>query len=299
MRRAIAAVFVAVQLVAMTASEDAALAQVAKAECVKANADAQKDRLAGHFGTARDKLTVCADASCPPMVRDDCTRRIDELERAQPTFVFEVKDPGGSDVSAVRVTVDGQLLTDKLIGRPLAVDPGEHVFTFAVEGHATLTRTFVVNEGEKSRRELLQLGPHVGAPTPAQGPGLAAEAGDRAGLRAPRVAGIALGAAGVVGIGLGTVFGLLSISAAHQQGVDCMSSTSCRSYTAALSDHATATTDGAISTIALISGGALLATGAVLWFTVGRPRERNGAPAVAVVPLLGPASAGVLLHGRL
>jgi hypothetical protein len=57
------------------------------------------------------------------MVRDDCTQRLDELNRQLPTIVFDGKDAAGGDVIAVSVTVDGRLLTERLDGAPLEVDP--------------------------------------------------------------------------------------------------------------------------------------------------------------------------------
>jgi hypothetical protein len=52
------------------------------------------------------------------MVRDDCTRRLDELDKAQPTIVFEAKDGAGRDLTAVQVTVDGKPLVESLTARP-------------------------------------------------------------------------------------------------------------------------------------------------------------------------------------
>src|ERR1700690_180086 len=107
-------------------------ADVPTDQCIGANAKAQWLRQAGKFGEAREQLKSCAEASCPGMVRDDCMQRLDELERAQPTIVFDVKDSAGKDISAVAVTVDGRRLADRLDGRAIAVDSGEHTFSFLV-----------------------------------------------------------------------------------------------------------------------------------------------------------------------
>jgi hypothetical protein len=111
------------------------------------------------------------------MVRDDCTRRLDEVEKAQPTIIFEVKDAAGGDVTAVTVTVDGKPWTDTLDGKALAVDPGRHVFAFSVAGRAPFERTFALAEGEKGRRERIVLesavspsAASVPAPSPAPSP---------------------------------------------------------------------------------------------------------------------------------
>jgi hypothetical protein len=279
-------------------------ADVSKADCVKANASAQQLRIDGKLASARDKLTLCADMTCPAMVRDDCTQRLDELERVQPTLVFQVKDPSGSDVSAVRVTVDGQLVTERLVGKALRVDPGEHVFTFAVDGLPPVSRTFVVNEAEKDRRERIQLGgaPAAAGASPALVPtpgtsGAPSDAGT-GGIGTRRLLAFSAGGLGVAGVAVGTVFGILSTSAASRQSNDCASATSCMNHARALSDHSTAATDGTISTALLIAGGALLAGGVTLFFT-GRSASEPPPTGLVVTPSAGPGTATVSLSWRL
>ena len=235
-----------------------ARADVTKAECVKANAEAQALRLKGVFGAARDKLTLCADPTCPGMVRDDCTQRLDELERAQPTIVFEAKDAQGADVLAVSVAVDGQLLADRLSGTALRVDPGEHTFTFRAEGRPPLTRTFVIHESEKDRRERVEFPALPSA-------GVIAPTATDHGLGTQRVLALTAGGLAVAGVVVGSVFGVLSTSAASRQDTDCASPTSCLNHTQALSDHSTAATDGAVSTVAFVAAGVFLAAGITLF----------------------------------
>ncbi len=136
---------------------------ITKDQCVDANTKAQSLRRDGKFAAAREQLTLCIDQSCPGIVRDDCTQRLDELERAQPTVVFDAKSAVGEDVVLVHVAVDGVRLADVLDGRALGVDPGQHVFTFEVPGQAPTTYRFVLKEGEKDRRERIVL---AGAPEP-------------------------------------------------------------------------------------------------------------------------------------
>ena len=83
---------------------------------------------------------------------------MDELDRIMPTIVFAAKDKQGRDVSVVRVTMDGAPLVAKLDGTAVAVDPGEHDFTFEANGEPPVTQHFVIREGEKSRRETIAIG---------------------------------------------------------------------------------------------------------------------------------------------
>src|ERR1019366_7525907 len=88
------------------------------------------------FAAARGQFLACASASCPALVRDDCAKRLDDVERAQPTIVFDAKDGAGRDVSMVTVTVDGHPLVDRLDGTSPRVDPGGHPLGFTVSGPA-------------------------------------------------------------------------------------------------------------------------------------------------------------------
>jgi hypothetical protein len=145
-----------------------ALADLTKAQCIDANTSGQHLRREGKLSEAREQLRSCTDALCPSIVRDDCTRRLDELEKAQPTIAFEVKDGSGADVTAVKVTMDGKPLTDKLDGTALPVDIGQHVFTFDVAGDkpVTVSRTLLLTEGEKGRRERIAVGGPPGSALP-------------------------------------------------------------------------------------------------------------------------------------
>lgn len=136
-------------------------------ECVAANTKGQELRRDHKLSAAREQLQRCAGLSCPEVVRDDCAKRLDELEHVQPTIVFDAKDAVGNDLSAVRVTVDGRVLTEKLEGTALLIDPGEHAFVFEAAGRVRVARTFVLKEGEKDRRErvVLDAAPR-GAPAP-------------------------------------------------------------------------------------------------------------------------------------
>ncbi len=140
MRRAL----VVGMLMTMAGAPSVARADVSKAECIQANTASQDARRDLKFSAAREQLARCIDPSCPGIVRDDCTRRLDELERAQPTIVFDAKDASGHDVAAVKVTIDGKPLAEKLVGSALAVDPGEHTSTFTASGGAPVTQTLIV-----------------------------------------------------------------------------------------------------------------------------------------------------------
>jgi hypothetical protein len=217
------------------------------------------------------------------------------------------------------VTVDGKPLADKLDGTALSVDIGEHVFTFEVAGQPPITRTLVLTEGEKGRRERIAIAaatPSTPAPVPPPAPSPApvpegsAPAGvapllsatetppTGGGMGTQKVLGLVAGGVGVVGIGVGSVFGLLTLSQKSQQQSDCGGPCSAASHAQALNDHATGMTDGTISTVGFIAGGALLVGGAVLFFAAGRSPEQSAATGMVIAPSAGPRGGGLSLRGE-
>jgi hypothetical protein len=298
-----------------------AFADATSDRCVDANTHAQLLRRSGKLAAAREELRSCADPGCPSMVRDDCTQRLDDLGRLQPTIVFDAKDGAGGDVVAVSVSVDGHLLTDKLDGSPVEVDPGPHTFEFEVVGQPKVTRTLVLKEGEKQRVERVVVVP---APSPAA-PSAAASTGARtspapdsaqhaasaaapteaAGASADRgisvrsAAGLALTTVGVGGIVAGAVYGLLARSAWNKAQAEC-NPTNCPASTRpeAQSNRETAVSQGTVSTVGFIAGGACLAGGVLLFLVSPSSSARPRTGALRVTPALGPRAASFELQGE-
>jgi hypothetical protein len=280
-RRSVSRTRVLVQLAAastsllLTLAAATAQADLTKDQCVDANGKAQDARREGRFGDARALLQSCANASCPKMVANDCTARLDDLDRAQPSVLFDARDAAGNDLSAVKVTVDGRPLTDKLTGLALSVDPGHHTFTFEAQGLPVVTQELVVSEREQGRQVTVVLGKPAAetAPAPDQAPphGISR-----------RTIGLVVGGVGVGAVITGAVFGLLASSATSDYEKHCGSNIHeapnvCDST--GVSGHDDASTKAALSTGFFIGGGVLAAAGAVLWFT-GAPGKPSASAAL-------------------
>jgi hypothetical protein len=277
-----------------------ALADVTKDQCIDANGKAQELRRDGKLSAARDQLQACGNSACPAMIRDDCTKRLNELEGAQPTVIFDARDASGRDLIAVTVTMDGRPLVGKLDGKALPVDPGEHEFTFTVAGQAPIVEKLVVRESEKERHERVVIGPPA-APAPplpvAEAPAQTPPAPTPGGLGTWKVVGLALGGAGVAGVAIGSAFGVTTFSETSKQKSDCASPAICSNHAQAVSDHSSASTDGTISMVAFAAGGALIAAGAVLFFLPPRSSEQLPATALSLLPSVGPGGGFLSLSG--
>jgi hypothetical protein len=271
-----------------------ASADMTKAQCIEADTQSQQLRRDEKLGAAKAQLKACTDPACPAMVRDDCAQRLDELDKLQPTLVFEVKDGQGRDMTEVKVILDGEPLADNVSGAAIPVDPGSHSFRFEAKGEKPVTKQLVLREGDKARHEKVQFGSGVVVvPPPANG-------SDGAGQRK---AGVIVGVFGLIGLGLGGAFGALAGSEWSKAQKECATSASCTANENSLAngDRTNALTLATVSTIGFIAGGVLTAGGVVLFVTAPSGSSKEGKPAPAqgiqLVPTGGPGGGGLTLRG--
>jgi hypothetical protein len=145
-------------LVAIVTSKSALAAGPSKDQCISANEDADALRKSGHLLAARTSLAACTVGSCPSVVRDDCNTHLKEVNDALPSVLITAVD-GATPLTDVKVVIDNETtLAERLDGKPLEVDPGEHTFAFFVKGKATQTKKLTLKEGEKNHAEALQFG---------------------------------------------------------------------------------------------------------------------------------------------
>jgi hypothetical protein len=277
-----------------------AFADVTKDECIDANSKAQDLRREGKLSSASEQLRACASPSCPTMVRDDCTRRLDELDKAQPTIVFEAKDSAGRDLTAVKVTVDGKPLVESLNGTAVAVDPGAHTFTFEVAGQSPITQQFVLSEGEKGRREHVVIAVAAASAVPAPTPGASGEPPTQPATpvgpnTTKRIAGYITGGVGIGLLGLGTYYAVTAGSRYSDSKTAASSpDPNVQATRSTLYDQAKQA-----QTYEFVWGGiglAAIATGLVLVLTSGAHTQEK-ASSVRVRPTIGVGSAGFDIFG--
>ncbi len=280
-------------------------------DCLTANTNGVHLHNQHKLRDARQQFLVCASQTCPPDIRTDCAGHVAEVNTAIPTIVFEVKDATGADLTAVKISMDGQPLVDHIEGTAISLDPGEHRFTFEAPGLPRLDKTFVIVEAMKDRRERITIGP-ASAPTPppaSPAPPLVAPAtaappaperpappppSDQESTTAgntQRTWGLVAGGVGVAALAAGGIFGVLAVGAKNGYEQHCGSNIgqppgSCDSQ--GISGHSDASTKATISTALVIGGAALAAGGAVLFFT---------APRGATAPQVGIGPGGLVLRG--
>jgi hypothetical protein len=228
------------------------------------------------------------------VIRRDCINHVDEVTQQIPTVIFSAKDSSGADLSDVKVTADGETFTTKLDGVALAVDPGKHTFTFTTDGQPPITKTFVLQEGQHDRRELIAFGSSAAKPTapsllppqPGRQPPPAPPPADEHPGRTQKTLALVAGGVGIVGLGLGATFGILAATKKSDAEKVCPSQTECPTQDG-VSQWNTVVTDGNIATIGFIVGGVGVAAAVVLWLTA--PSSGRSSSQSAQV-ILGPGS---------
>jgi hypothetical protein len=127
-------------------------------ECATAYEQGQEQRKSGQLVTARSTLQLCARDECPDFIRTDCATWYGEVQNEVPTLVFAARSRG-RDLADVRVSLRGKMLTSRIDGQVVELDPGEHDFAFEAAGMQRLEQRFVIARGERNRLIQVELVP--------------------------------------------------------------------------------------------------------------------------------------------
>lgn len=182
-----------------------------KQQCIAAYEATQSLREAGKLVEAREQAIVCARSECPKALNSECIVWVGEIEKSTPTVVFTAKAPDGKDITTVKVTVDGKLVSEELGARAVPLDPGKRTFRFDSADHGSKELEIVLREGEKNRTVAVSFdAPSVAStpqptPAPAPPPQPAPSSG-------PPTAFWVLGGAGVAAVAVGAVFEIMGLS---------------------------------------------------------------------------------------
>jgi hypothetical protein len=165
-------------------------AAAAKQQCLSAYEQGQRLRKASRLGEARARFIQCAHDACPSELRGDCGRWLTDVEAEIPSIVPAARTVDGRDLTDVRVSVDGRLVTEKLEGRAIELDPGHHTIRFETSWGAFVEEDLIVREREKGRV------------IPASVPSQSGPSGTPS-----RLPPVALGSLGLLGLGMFAGFG--------------------------------------------------------------------------------------------
>jgi hypothetical protein len=184
------------------------------------------------------------------------------------------------ETTGLEVRRDGVPVQPAEFGSPIPVDPGPHTIEAAAPGKQKWSSTVQLADAAKLLVDVPALtplatgaSPTPPAPAPTSAPPVEQSAHSSSGST-QRTAAIVVGAVGIVGVGIGAVFGL----GASSKWSDAK--TKCTDYPygcsqAALDDKSSASSKASAATVAFIVGGAAIAGAAVLWITSGPSQEKS------------------------
>ena len=262
-------------------------------------------KTASAWATFREAASLATNSGQPDRARV-ATARAQELEPKLSRLSVELA-PEVAKVPGVSVKRGAHRIESSLYGTPLPVDPAEYRIDVSAPGYETWTATVKVDAGGVAsvRVPALVKAPESAAPAPLSStPNADTNASAlppppkpvvKSGLTGQQTAGIVVGAVGLVGVGLGSFFGIRAISKNSDAEQHCPRGALCddqqgEDLTNSAKDSARA------SNIAFAIGGGLVAVGAVVYLTGSR--SKHDGEHLALVPQLSPGVAAGSIVGR-
>jgi serine/threonine-protein kinase len=227
-----------------------------------------------HLGLTASAWSTFVDAAAAA----DATGKPDRVKTAQqhadalaPRLIRITIRVTSDKIADLEVRRGGQIVPPAQWGTAMVADPGSHVVAATAPGHKAWQATVVLRDKSETVivPELELLPTKVAkAEEPAKDARGSADSAETNVGQTQRTVALIAGGVGVVGVAVGTVFGLRSKSAhddaaAYCTGADCSDPRGVELSNKAL-DSAT------VSTAAFIVGGVGLAAAGVLWFTAPR-----------------------------
>jgi hypothetical protein len=163
----------------------------------------------GHYRMARDGMP-------PSDFRVSFANdKIASVTKRVPYLTLRLHAP---TVPGTRVMIDEVELSPASLGVPIPVDPGRHICAVIVPGRADARREVSLQEAQAQTLELVP-GPVGEARRSVFASAPSSEAGDSS--TTSRTLGFVSGAVGLVGLGAGTVAGVITITAANTYKNEC------------------------------------------------------------------------------
>ncbi|HYP86947.1 MAG TPA: hypothetical protein VEQ59_02315 [Polyangiaceae bacterium] len=257
-------------------------------------------KTASAWATFREGASLATNSGQPDRARV-ATSRAQELEPKLSRLSVELA-PEVAKIEGVVVKRGNQRIEASLYGTPLPVDPADYRVEVTAPGYEAWSTTVKVDAGGNASVRVPALvrapeskppaaGP-VGDPTATATQPLAPPPPRKSSLTTQQALGIVLGGVGLVGVGVGSYFGIRAISKNSDAEQHCPRGALCDDQAGEeLTNKAQSAARA--SNIAFAIGGGLVAVGAVVYLTGGHGRE-----GVALVPQLAPGSAAGSIVGR-
>lgn len=213
-------------------------------------------------------------------------------------------DAATAAVPGMVVKRDGKAVGQGAWGTGVPLDPGEHAVEATAPGKRPWKAT--VKIGAEAQAQTVKVPVLEDEPAAAAAPQavkggtepVVVDTGVSAGRPPLRTIGLIVGGAGIVGLGVGTYFGLRanSLNDESKQDGHCTVSNECDATGGAKRDDAKSAAN--MATAVLVAGGVLTATGLTLFFLGGSKGKKASAASVEATPVVGWNHATMVVRGR-
>lgn len=193
--------------------------------CAAAAEESQPLRRAGKLRVTREKLLLCARASCPVIVATDCRTWLAEVEGELASIVIRATDGAGGELVDVQLSVDGAPLVERVGKAPIFLEPGKHRLRFARAGAEPVEQDIALRPGERGRELAVTLRARVTAPTAIASP---APPPPRETTNGAPVGPWIVGSLGLAAMGVGTYFWVAGRTDFADLRASCGATRTCR-----------------------------------------------------------------------
>lgn len=226
---------------------------------------------------------------------DIAKKQLAEIEPRLSHLVVEV--PAPARVAGLELKLDGRTLSPAAWGSAFPIDPGDHKVEATARRRQSFTAQITVKAEHDDARITLPVLTEARAldddpRAPDRKPTVDGASSSGSGLR---TGAFIFGGAALIGIGIGSGFGVDAILKEQRARKDCGTSELCGNKEAvAASDQARRS--ARIADIAFAAGGVSLATGVVL-FLLSRSTGKPAPSAARITPIAGPSGGGAVWQG--
>lgn len=259
----------------------------------------------GQTASAWVTYTDAATAADKSNRKDWAQRAKDKASALQPTLSkLSIVVPSTSQITGLEIKRDGTSVGAGELGLAIPVDPGPHVIEATAPNHRKWTNTVQVGKAKDQVAITVppleeEPGAVAAAPSVSTAPStLAPQSKDEASPGSgQRTLGLATAGVGVVGLGVGAIFGLMATSSQSDADKECDAS-GVHCTHAGFENNQDAHSRATVSSVGFVAGGVLVAAGAVLYFTAAKaPPQTGGLHRLRVAAAPTPAGASVTIGG--
>lgn len=225
--------------------------------------------------------------------QQEAARRALALEAALSKVTIQVAPD--ARLPGLEVKWDARIVGEGLFGSAFPADAGEHTIEAGAPGKKSWTgKVLVPSTGETTIAQIPAL------PDAPAGVGTNDDGAPQPFWNTQRYVGAGIGAAGLVGVVVGSIFGIKAVNKNAESLPHCLPDNTKRCDAQGVALGADALAAAKVSTVGFVIGGAALVGGTIVFLTApsGPPKNKSGLRRIEAIPLVGLGFGGMTLRGE-